>query len=68
MAYLKCYLEECMLEALKEPDCFAYCSREHKAKVVMVDYEPTSKPRSVKEMVYRLQQMKQRYLGQQKTS
>lgn len=51
MAEIICYLEGCLLPALKTADCFAYCSREHKAQVVMVDYEVgKQKPRNVKEM------------------
>lgn len=37
-----------------------YCSKECKAKVVMPDYSPVQKPRSVKEMQWRIQRMKDR--------
>lgn len=37
-----------------------YCSRECKAAVVMPEYKETTKPRSVEEMRYRIQKMKQR--------
>lgn len=48
---MTCYFEGCLLDALLTKDCFAYCSREHKAKVVMVDYDPeVSKPRNIKEI------------------
>ncbi len=46
--------------ALGEEDCFSYCSRECKAAVVMPLYDVTQKPRTVKEMIYRLQKMKER--------
>lgn len=54
--------------ALGTDDCFAYCSKECKAKVVMVDYNPAAKPRSVKEMQYRIQLMKQRLIEQKGVS
>lgn len=63
---LKCYNQDCINggAVLKKNaqgfyDSF-YCSKECKAKVVMPDYSPTGKPRSVKEMVYRIQLMKDR--------
>ncbi len=37
-----------------------YCTRECKAAVVMPDYQETTKPRSIEEMRYRIQKMKQR--------
>lgn len=59
---MKCYIEDCILDALLTDDCFAYCSREHKAQVVMTDYDETAKPRTPKEMEYRIGLMKKRYL------
>lgn len=60
---MNCYLENCLLDALGTEDCFAYCSREHKAKVVMVDYDPEKqKPRNIKEI-----QLGLKKLGKQAT-
>ena len=39
-----------------------YCERACKAKVIMVDYNPEAKPRTLKEMQFRINLMKQRYL------
>jgi hypothetical protein len=67
---LHCYNEECINKTdnggaiLKKNsqgfyDTY-YCSKECKAKVVMPDYSPVQKPRSVKEMQWRIQRMKDR--------
>jgi hypothetical protein len=61
---MKCYNDECInggAEALKTEDCFAYCSRECKAKVVMPTYDPKTPPKTVKEMQWQLMRMKEKY-------
>lgn len=62
---MECYLEGCTKEALLEERCFAYCSLEHKAKVVLVDYNQENRrpgKMTPKEIQLGLQKMKQDYL------
>jgi hypothetical protein len=61
---MECYLEGCTNQALKEERCFAYCCIEHKAKVVMVDFdEENRRPGNLKEIQLGLKRMKQNYLN-----
>lgn len=43
-----------------------YCTRECKANVVMTDYKEETKPRSVAEMKFRLNRMKERVIEDKK--